>query len=134
MTCEEWRVFLQDYIDGRLSEPAKAAIDRHVSECPSCFADARSHRRVSDWLGAQPLVEPPPGLADRILANVLRPAGGWRRELARLAAAAAILIGVGGGLFALANEYIPREKVHDARSTVETGIKAPGQILQKAGY
>lgn len=130
MTCDEWRLFLQDYIDGRLSEPAKAAIDRHVSECPSCFADARTHRQVSDWLTAQPLVDPPAGLADRILARVARPAGGWRRELLRLAAAAAVLLGLVGAAW----KYIPTHRIPDARSTVETGIKAPGELIQKAGY
>lgn len=105
MTCDEWRLFLQDYIDGGLSDPARQAIDRHLSECGACFADARAHKQVAGFLEGQPILEPPPGLADRVAASIRPPS--WRREIARVAAAAVLLAGLAGGAFLL----VPREKI-----------------------
>ena len=48
MTCDEWRLFLQDYIDGRLSEPAKAAIDRH---------GMRGQTRITGWASGETVRE-----------------------------------------------------------------------------
>ncbi|MBI2901740.1 MAG: zf-HC2 domain-containing protein [Planctomycetes bacterium] len=130
MTCDEWRLFLQDYLDGALSEPAKAAIDRHLAECEGCFADARAHRKVQSWLAEQPEIEPPAGLADRVMARLSRPAPGWRRELARIAAAAALLVGLG----AAAAIATPRERIESVRPPVTLEAPSLGPLLEAAGW
>lgn len=123
MNCDEWRLFLQDYLSGILSEPAKAAIDRHLSDCAACFAEARAYRQVEIGLAGEPLLEPPPGIADRILARVQRPASAWKRELVRLAAAAGLLVGLGVAAWST----IPREKVQE---TLRSNVRAHGQHLE----
>lgn len=131
MNCDEWRLFLQDYVDGALSEPARRAIDRHLSDCAGCFADARTHRQVVEGLAQG--AAPPTGLADRVMQRIPRPAS-WKRELVRLAAAAALVVGLGLSAFALA----PKEPVAHAKSAVESGMRAQESQLQvwmkKAGF
>ena len=131
MNCDEWKFFLQDYVDGVLSEPARRAIDRHLSDCAGCFADARTHRRIVEGLAQG--APTPPGLADRIMARTPQPALGWKRELIRLAAAAALVVGLGFGALAVA----PKEPVARAKSVVESGMKAQESQLhvwmKKAG-
>lgn len=125
MTCDEWKLFLQDYLDGALSEPAKRAIDAHLSECASCFDDARAHRQVLGWLEGAP-VEPPAGLADRVMAG-LAPASSWKREFARLAAAALIVVGVGAGAAAL----IPADRLKPSADLPRPDVTP---ILRYAGF
>ncbi len=132
MNCDEWRLFLQDYVDGVLSEPARRAIDRHLSDCAGCFADARTHRQIVEGLARESI--PSPGLADRIMARIPHPALGWKRELIRLAAAAALVVGLGLGALAVA----PRGPVAHAKSIVESELKVQESQLQvwmkKAGF
>jgi predicted anti-sigma-YlaC factor YlaD len=137
MNCDVWRVFLQDYLDGALSEPAKAAIDRHLSDCAACLADARAHRQATGLLENQAVVEPPAGLVDRVMARIGRAAGSWRRELHRHAAAALLLVAVGFGGLTVWKSFVPAERARDAQSTIESGIMPPGaqleDVIKKAG-
>ncbi len=66
----------------------------HLESCGEC----RLHVAVEARLRTQPVLEPPPGLAARVMKALPRavPLG---REFARLAAAAAILLGLVGALF-----------------------------------
>ena len=41
MTCDDWKAFLQDHVSGGLSDAARAAVDRHLSDCGGCFGEAR---------------------------------------------------------------------------------------------
>jgi hypothetical protein len=66
----------------------------HLEGCEDC----RLHVAVEARLRTQPVLEPPAGLADRVLKALPR-AVPVRRELARLAAAAAVLVALGSGLF-----------------------------------
>jgi hypothetical protein len=72
---------------------------RHLESCEECGL----HIAVEARLRALPVLDPPPGLARRVLAAV-RPApapGSIRREMLRLAAAAALLVGLAAGGFSL---------------------------------
>ncbi len=68
---------------------------KHLEACEDC----RLHVIVEARLRTQPVLDPPPGLAGRVMKALPRrtPVGG---ELARLAAAAALLLGLGIGIFA----------------------------------
>ncbi len=128
MTCDEWRAFLQDYVDGGLSEPAKVMIDRHLSECAPCFDDARAHRGVQNWLSSRPELEPPASLVDRVMESTRRPVGGWRRELIRIAAAAMFVAGLAAGTLA----FVPLERIEKP----SVGLPKPdvGPLLRIAGW
>lgn len=68
----------------------------HLESCDDC----RLHVVVEARLRTLPVLEPPAGLAARVMKSVPRsmPVG---RELRRLAAAAAILIGLTVGVYAM---------------------------------
>lgn len=131
MTCDEWRAFLQDYVDGALSGPAQNAIDRHLSECAGCFADARAHKQVAARLAGEPLLEPPAGLVDRVMKE-LQPVGSWKREVWRLAAAAALLIGLGSVV--IVGFKAPRVATPSLKAPLESAGQTIEQVIQKAGY
>lgn len=67
----------------------------HVEDCRECTEELRAVRAVRDALRALPPVEPPPGLLDRLVADLAR-RGAFRRQPALIgtavAAAAAALV------------------------------------------
>jgi hypothetical protein len=67
----------------------------HLEDCDEC----RLHVAVEARLRSQPLLEPPRGLVARAMKALPR-AVSFRRELLRLAAAAAVLAALGSGLLA----------------------------------
>ena len=126
MNCDEWKAFLQDYLAGVLSDPARAAIERHLSDCTACFADARAHKMVETHLRGQVELDVPPGLVDRIMAHVPKPQHVFRRELVRIAAV--FVAAVGLGIAALTYGYDARvapstAQVDAARRTLESSFR-----------
>ena len=123
MNCEDARAFLQDYAGGALSEAARATVERHLADCPGCGADLKALGYIDERLRAQPVLPEPPGLVDRIMARVFPiPRASFRRELARLAAAAAILVGVTVGVLSFdVREVVGKETTQ----AVEQGVRAP---------
>ena len=92
MQCDDWKAFHQDYVNGILSDAARGAVDRHLSDCAACFGDVRTLKRIDAGLREMTAPEPPPGLVARAVERA-HPAirKSFRRELVRLAAAAAIV-------------------------------------------
>lgn len=132
MSCDEWKAFLQDYVTGALSDPARAAIDRHLSECADCFSEARAHRIVEDRLRNQPAIPVPAGLVDRVVrAAAPAPSFRFRRELVRMAAAALVAVGVGLA-FALGGfeAAIPAAEVEDLRHSLAASIRNALELAQ----
>lgn len=66
----------------------------HLEGCDDC----RLHMAVEIRLRTQPVLEPPRGLADRVMKALPR-AVPLRREVVRLAAAAAVLFALVAGVF-----------------------------------
>lgn len=66
----------------------------HLEGCDDC----RLHVAVEARLRTQPVLEPPRGLADRVMKALPR-AVPMRREVLRLAAAAAVLLAIVSGAF-----------------------------------
>lgn len=82
--------------DGELAADERAAVSAHVEGCPECAEELRAVRGVRDALRALPPVEPPPGLVDRLVADLARPGAPRRRPAligtAVTVAAAALLV------------------------------------------
>jgi Putative zinc-finger len=70
MNCEETEAQLSAYLDGRLDEAHRRAVERHLASCSHCRAEAAALRRTIDSVSALPPVEPPPGFSQRVMAQV----------------------------------------------------------------
>ena len=78
MNCTEFNNCLNDSIDRELAAAEQAAFDAHQASCAACRAVYTAElARLEEWramLRAMPVVQPPAGLADRVLANVYKSA------------------------------------------------------------
>jgi hypothetical protein len=97
MTCEETR--------------------EHLESCEDC----RLHVAVEARLRTLPILEPPKGLPARVLRALPREAP-LRREILRLAAAAAVLFAVVGSMFVAGLDR--HEKVVSARAQAARSVEA----------
>lgn len=98
MTCTDWTAFHQDYVTGVLSDAARAAMDRHLSDCAACFGEVRLLKLIETKLRGQKDVDVPAGLVDRVMAKTHPPVeirGRFGREFLRIAAAAVFVAGLG---------------------------------------
>jgi hypothetical protein len=94
MSCPECHDLLQQRLDGEA--PAdRAALDRHLAECPACREDHAAAQRLVEGMRLLARPTPSPGLASRVVARVLadqRAALRYRRRLWTAAAVAAGLV------------------------------------------
>src|SRR5262249_1545511 len=67
MTCADYEVLICDYVDGTLGPAERAALERHLAECPACAELARDSRAAVAFMEKAADVEPPPELITRIL-------------------------------------------------------------------
>ena len=137
MNCDEWKYFLQDYVDGDLSEKARNAIDGHLSDCTDCFNEARTHKQIGDGLASLPQLDPPEDLVERVMDRLEPRVGNWKRELIRIAAAAVIVSGLGYAFYDGYRESLTTEQFESIPASVEAGLDVPkdkfNEIIQKAG-
>jgi anti-sigma factor RsiW len=84
MRCEDVRPLLAEMAEG--GPRAVGPVEVHLSSCPDCSAELRRYRAIVLELAAlrEQLIEPPPALLERLLADV--PDAARRRILARVAA------------------------------------------------
>lgn len=124
MSCAAARRAMFDALDGA-PPPAD-----HVGRCEPCRALFDSLKRVDDLMRAEPLVEPPPGLAERIRRSVVRPAPSLRREFLRIVAAVAVVL----GLSAYAASALPTRLPEQTRlaGAVESGVGSARNLIQGA--
>ncbi len=88
----------QDWLDGALDADAAARFEMHLAGCAACALEVAGYRRVWSELAAMPLLDPRPGFADRVLAEVFptrTPA--WWRVLGWAYAVALAITGVALG-------------------------------------
>jgi anti-sigma factor (TIGR02949 family) len=108
-SCREIADRLTSYVDGELPSESRAAVERHLGECPPCRRAAEATaagrlvlRRCAAALRDEPL---PPGLKSRCeaLAREHRArTGTWTARLVPALAVAALLLITASTLFALA--------------------------------
>lgn len=90
MTCQEYEIYVDDYVDGSLSDATRAACEEHVTTCATCralTADLRTIREAARTLDPQ---VPSPQVWYRLAAAIeAEPRGvsrlwlgGWQRAAA----------------------------------------------------
>lgn len=94
----------------------------HLDGCEDC----RLHVAVEARLRTQPVLEAPKGFLDRVMKSIPRPVS-IRRELLRLAAAAAVLAGLAAGVFAL--DLDRHERVVSVKEKTARGVAAAWSTL-----
>jgi hypothetical protein len=67
MNCADVEILICDYVDGTLAPAAKADVDRHLAECPTCAELARDSAESVRFIERTADVEPPQELISRIL-------------------------------------------------------------------
>lgn len=70
---DDWAELAVDYLDGRAAPETKAAIQRHLQECPVCAARLDTQQSVVAFLQETYLDDPPLDLEDRVIGEVLFP-------------------------------------------------------------
>lgn len=89
---------LSCYADNELSNREKAQVEHHITECPRCAAVLEEYRVISNLLTVPPVVEPAPGLWNRIRQQLADSEPEPRRKVfirwrpAILSAAAALVL------------------------------------------
>ena len=72
MNCAEFKGCLNDSIDQELGSAEQAGFDAHRASCEACQAEYTAELAMLAGLRAMPMVGPPEGFADRVLANVYK--------------------------------------------------------------
>ncbi|MBY0513542.1 MAG: hypothetical protein K2P78_06480 [Gemmataceae bacterium] len=121
MDCRDAQFYLRlrRHAADELGPDVTADLDRHVTGCPGCAADARSAGRFDQAVAvAMRNVPLPPGLRDRLVAKLSAQRGSVlrRRAYQYAAAAAAVLLAVGLGYGAV---WQSRPKADTAKLLME---------------
>ena len=61
---------LSEYLEGDLAQGAKQQMESHLAGCDDCASELRGLRRTRDLLRGLPALEPPPDLADAVMARL----------------------------------------------------------------
>jgi anti-sigma factor RsiW len=70
MNCSDLETLLCDYVDGTLEPGRKAAVERHLAQCPACAEMAGDSAAAVAFMERAAEVEPPPELVNRILFDL----------------------------------------------------------------
>ena len=143
MDHEELRERLSAYLEADLDPSEQARIEEHLAGCPDCRREYRELRHTVDLLRGLPAPDPPPDLADRVIAR-LRAGEGRPGLVARCQARIADLAGVpwstsvaavAVGLAALVmvrgldvSLEIPGWSHSEAVPRVEIAVESPAQL------
>jgi hypothetical protein len=69
MNCEEAQTQLLEYLDRTLDTITRKHLDLHLTSCPPCRAEADSLADCIQQVAALPIVDPPLGFAQRVMAH-----------------------------------------------------------------
>jgi Putative zinc-finger len=69
MNCEEVQPQLLEYLDRSLDTITTKHLDLHLTSCPPCRAEADSLADCIQQVAALPIVDPPLGFAQRVMAH-----------------------------------------------------------------
>ena len=67
MNCAEIEILICEYVDGTLAPEARAAVGRHLAECPACAEMAKDSASAVAFMERAADVEPPPELVTHLL-------------------------------------------------------------------
>jgi anti-sigma factor RsiW len=97
MMCSEVQALLQAYVMREIEPEQRRFVDSHVVDCSDCQRELALMTAVVSTLDHQPVLEPPPGFGEKVLAALPRqrafvPSPWWALALAPLLAGAAFLL------------------------------------------
>ena len=72
MNCVEIRQSVQDYVTRELSIENRRLFDAHLVECAECQRELALMTALVSTLDHQPVLEPPPGFGQKVLASLPR--------------------------------------------------------------
>jgi anti-sigma factor (TIGR02949 family) len=140
LPCEEALDLLDPYLDGDLPPGEMDRVRRHLDGCPACAAELALAARIQRELRALPQPDCPPEVIERV-----RQAGRGEvvpfpsRERAprwRIAAAAALVVlAVGGGALGVHIQHVRQQQEQVAQATREARLALAyfGKVTRKAG-
>jgi anti-sigma factor RsiW len=103
MNCGQVKRLLPSSLDEELSGRVREQIASHLASCPACRVELEELRADMGLLEQVGTPEVSPFLVTRVMAEVRareRPAGqGFRRVVGSLAAALAVVVSIGAGVF-----------------------------------
>jgi len=147
MDHEELCERLSAYLETDLDPGERARIEEHLNRCPDCRREYRELRHTVDLLSRLPAPEPPPDLADRVIARLRAGEGrpglvarcqsritgiaevSWPTTVATLAVALGVLAIVRGLDVPL---KIPSWGHHNAVPTLEMVLATPAPVPAQA--
>ena len=100
MNCRRIEDRLQMLVEGGLSGPGLAEVERHLANCQACVKKLSELRRLDSVLSGEPLVDPPRDLAGDVVRKALLRRRWQPRafplslELATQAGLALVIVGV----------------------------------------
>jgi len=69
-SCTRNRVRVQEWIDGRLSEPRRDEVKRHLADCPPCLRQARETAALVRTLRSLPRDKAPGGVLEGVVSRL----------------------------------------------------------------
>jgi Putative zinc-finger len=135
VTCVEVKEQLPDHVVGSLSAIEGRRIDRHLARCAECrWERAALEEGMMAIAFAQPPVDPPPNLGERIVSRVMaaraeRPASSSHVRALAAATMAAVLVAVGALGWAMAE----RGQVNVVKEQQVENVKQLTEALQAVG-
>jgi len=70
MNCDEIQAQLSEYLDRSLGAAPMALVEEHLAACPPCREETELLSETIGQVAALPLVEPPLGFTQRVMAHV----------------------------------------------------------------
>lgn len=140
MNCEEIQAQLSDYLDRSLGAAPMALVDEHLAACPPCREETELLSETIRQVVALPLVEPPLGFTQRVMAHVReieQQPGLWQRVFLPLRqklpvqATALVLLGILGA-YLLQKEETHKQLTAIQPPQVTDGIKQDSAPARQA--
>jgi hypothetical protein len=70
MRCDQVQERLSEYLENRLDAENHTSVHDHLSSCPHCQAEAQGLAQTLQAVADLPIVEPPPGFSQRVMASI----------------------------------------------------------------
>jgi hypothetical protein len=135
MTCHDIRPQLSEYVDGAFEPSVRAAIARHLAECPSCEGLAMDLARIRTAAKGLGPIDPPGHIWLEIagqvhldspsVSKVVTPAGRRREGTWQWVGLAAALVLITLGVYAIRHVYSPDAPGPGAVTSSNTNGNAP---------
>jgi len=71
-SCQDVGWLMSLALDQRLAQDEVHCLEEHLKQCPTCQEEWEAMQRVSRLFADAPLMEPPPGFADRVMQRLAR--------------------------------------------------------------